>query len=658
MSIATRIGRAIALAALTSIGGIAAQAQTDQQLNWCNGKGGATPDMQIGGCTAAIQSGKFTGKNLAIAFYARGIGYQTKNQFDRAIQDYDQAIKLDPKHALAFNNRGLAYKSKGQIDRAIQDFDQAIRVDPRSALAFGNRGNAYQTKNQFDRAIQDLDQAIKLDPQLALAFFYRGNAYGEKGQYDRAIQDYDQAIKLNPNSANAFNNRGDAYAREKDYDHALADFGQAIKLNPKDAITFKNLGVIYDKKGQSDRAISAYDEAIRLNPEYASAFYNRGLDYGGKNDYSRAIADYGQAIRFNPTFAPAFNNRGDLYYKMKDYDHALADFTQAIKIDPKDVLAVNNRGATYFAKKDYDSAIADYSEAIRLNPNSASAFASRGNAWSNKKDYDRAVADYSEAIRLKGDDVFADLIGRASVYRESGNFSAALDDIERAKTAIASYKGSDPSPRMTYYFHKGRTLHAMGNYDAAIAAFSAGIPEQPDYYWVYYNRALSYEKTGQRDKTVEDLTTFAAHTEQKNWSDEIKAKLEQYKISVPQDKPKTANESAPKPWTMAAEVLAHLEAIKDYRELSELYAGKVAADVNWLQSAEGRLVDTQLKNWRSDAAAAVIVDDKDGRILRYSVGGVIVKDQGIAVADLEKSIAYRQMIAEAIAQNIITSQRK
>ncbi|HEY1474200.1 MAG TPA: hypothetical protein VGF53_08970 [Pseudolabrys sp.] len=122
-----------------------------------------------------------------------------------------------------------------------------------------------------------------------------------------------------------------------------------------------------------------------------------------------------------------------------------------------------------------------------------------------------------------------------------------------------------------------------------------------------------------------------------------------------QDKPKAANEPAPKSGAMAAEVLAHLEATKNYGALSALYKRKVAANSDWLQSAEGRAVDAQLKNWRSDAAATVIVDDKEGRILRYSVGGVIVRDTGIAAADLERSPAYRQTIAEAIAQNIMTS---
>ncbi len=55
----------IALIAVVLTHGLPARAQTAQQLNWCDGKDGATPDQQIGGCTAVIQSGKFTGKNLA-----------------------------------------------------------------------------------------------------------------------------------------------------------------------------------------------------------------------------------------------------------------------------------------------------------------------------------------------------------------------------------------------------------------------------------------------------------------------------------------------------------------------------------------------------------------------------------------------------------------
>jgi hypothetical protein len=120
--------------------------------------------------------------------------------------------------------------------------------------------------------------------------------------------------------------------------------------------------------------------------------------------------------------------------------------------------------------------------------------------------------------------------------------------------------------------------------------------------------------------------------------------------------PAAADEAALKSWTMAALVLAHLEATKDYRDLSALYE-KIAANPNWARSAQGRAVDAQLRKWRSDAAAAVIVEAKGGRVLRYSIGGTIITDEDIRAADLEKSPAYRETMADAIAHKILTSPR-
>jgi hypothetical protein len=111
-----------------------------------------------------------------------------------------------------------------------------------------------------------------------------------------------------------------------------------------------------------------------------------------------------------------------------------------------------------------------------------------------------------------------------------------------------------------------------------------------------------------------------------------------------------------KSWTMAALVLAHIEANRDYKDLSALYE-KIAVDPNWVRSAQGRAVDAQLKNWRSDAAAAVIVEAKGVLVLRYSIGGRIITDEDIRAADLEKSPAYRETIADGIAHKIITSPR-
>src|SRR6266403_339236 len=55
-----------------------------------------------------------------------------KGDNDRAIADYNEAIRLDPKHARAFHHRGYAYSDKGDNDRAIADYNEAIRLNPKS----------------------------------------------------------------------------------------------------------------------------------------------------------------------------------------------------------------------------------------------------------------------------------------------------------------------------------------------------------------------------------------------------------------------------------------------------------------------------------------------------------------------------------------------
>ena len=66
------------------------------------------PELGISGCTAVIRSGQLLGKELAWAYYNRGVAYNKLGEYRRAIEDYDQALRLDPGDAIAYNNRTIA----------------------------------------------------------------------------------------------------------------------------------------------------------------------------------------------------------------------------------------------------------------------------------------------------------------------------------------------------------------------------------------------------------------------------------------------------------------------------------------------------------------------------------------------------------------------
>jgi tetratricopeptide (TPR) repeat protein len=88
-----------------------------------------------------------------------------------AIQDFTEAIRLEPDAPGGFYNRGLAWHLKKDNDRAIKDYDEAIRFDPTYPAAFNNRGNAWWAKKDFDRAIKDHSESIRLDPKEAWPHF-------------------------------------------------------------------------------------------------------------------------------------------------------------------------------------------------------------------------------------------------------------------------------------------------------------------------------------------------------------------------------------------------------------------------------------------------------------------------------------------------------
>jgi tetratricopeptide (TPR) repeat protein len=269
---ASNVIRKSALCTCVLLGAAMAATGQSRQENLTECQSGDT-DSRIAGCTALIQAGQDTTKNLSVIYNNRGSAYNGKRDYDRAIQDYNEAIRLNPSYSYTYRERGLAYNGKRDYDRAIQDYNEAIRLNPSDASAYSDRGLAYEMKDDYDRAIQDLDAAIHLNPNLASAYENRGNAYEIKDDYDRAIPDFNEAIRLDPSDTSAYYDRGVAYYDRGDYDRAIQDYNEVIRLQPKVGYAVYMRGYAYLLRSNRTAAIADFEDVISRAPSSRTAVF-------------------------------------------------------------------------------------------------------------------------------------------------------------------------------------------------------------------------------------------------------------------------------------------------------------------------------------------------------------------------------------------------
>lgn len=146
------------------------------------------------------------------------------------IEDYTQAIKINPQYADIYKNRGIFRYLLG----TQTGFTQAIKINPNDANAYKNRGDARADIGDYMGAIEDYTQAIQINPHAADAYYNRGNARYDLGDEAGAIEDYTQAIQMNPTYADAYYNRGNVRAEIKEKQAAIADFQKAADIYHKE----------------------------------------------------------------------------------------------------------------------------------------------------------------------------------------------------------------------------------------------------------------------------------------------------------------------------------------------------------------------------------------------------------------------------------------
>ena len=131
MGIWQRLSKTLILAAVCAAGPAHAESY-EQFKSWCYDD--ASAKDKLAGCNAIIFANKESKEGMATAYYKRGNAYRDLGQDERAIEDFDRAILLEPEYVSALHNRAHLYDQMGQYERALVDYSRAINAWPEFGL--------------------------------------------------------------------------------------------------------------------------------------------------------------------------------------------------------------------------------------------------------------------------------------------------------------------------------------------------------------------------------------------------------------------------------------------------------------------------------------------------------------------------------------------
>ncbi len=408
----------------------------------------------------------------AAGYYGRGLANIKSRKYQLAIVDLDTAIRLAPTSSDAYCDRGVAWSRLdhrlGNEEKALSDYNNALRLNARHSRALRNRASIYNHRRNFAEALADYSAAVQLNSSDPTALVARGVFLAQRGDFHGARVDLEEAIRLNPCDASAYATRGALSLIRGESKEAIKDIQVALKSDPANVTALIASGLASAALGELPKAIADFSEAIRLDEAATVAYTNRAACRFLAGDQGGAQDDWATSFDLESDQPGAYRNRARLWLDQDDPRRALRDWDAAIRLEPAAPGGLLGRAATFAMLNRYEDAFDDIREALRLWPSGCYCFAVRAWVRANRpdrsdKELNIAVEDARTACRLSKSRNPACLSILAAISSWTGDFEAATKYEYMASQLLLGHAKVISTARLEKY--KARTTAPLNRYD-------------------------------------------------------------------------------------------------------------------------------------------------------------------------------------------------
>ncbi len=249
----------------------------------------------------------------AQGFIRRGAAWFAVHDIDRAIADFSEAVKLDPKSAAPLLARAAAYSVKPDLALARADLNKALEISPDDPEGLQMRGKLRLSANDDAGARADFDHAIRVKAGAEMPF-RAGLSLAMAHRYAPSMGYFDQAVAAGSTDPRLFLILTGRCATRamwgQGLDAALDDCRLALILKPNYNEALSDKALIELRQGALDAARADFDAALRVKPDMAGALYGRSIVESRKGLHTEAEADRAAALKLAPKIAAEYAGYG------------------------------------------------------------------------------------------------------------------------------------------------------------------------------------------------------------------------------------------------------------------------------------------------------------------------------------------------------------
>jgi Flp pilus assembly protein TadD len=259
-------------------------------------------DKILDNARKALEHAKFFGPDSLVSFDAISLNISGDRLYDegayqKAIDEYKTALKLDPANANLHNSLGVCYGVTGEFVSALAQFKEAMALDAEEALAHYNASLVHLLLDERDKARAHLLEVDNRPHNLFEVRLQLGKLYLEDGQPEKSRIYLEKAAAMQPQSSAVHALIGECYAALDRGDEAVAAYKKSLRLNANDAASLSGLGWLYHVMGKNtDIATLFCQHSTAIAPRNGLFHHRLGCLFLKEDRLSEARDEFQKAV--------------------------------------------------------------------------------------------------------------------------------------------------------------------------------------------------------------------------------------------------------------------------------------------------------------------------------------------------------------------------